>query len=166
MPQPYHSNGGPSGLFQEQLQSMWHNLLNFPWLIYISTILFTLKILMPCCSCGLEKILNYKNGRFWIEAKVVPMRVQSSCWNVVCETVPLVTLSHTICPRYSEIQHFLFSDHFNSLWPSDFMWHHGQLIIDLGQHWFRSLQWRHNGHNGGSNLQPHHCLLNCLFRCR
>ena len=27
-----------------------------------------------------------------------------------------------------------------------------------------SLQWRHNGLNGISNHQPHHCLLNRLFR--
>ena len=26
-----------------------------------------------------------------------------------------------------------------------------------------SLQWRHNGHDGVSNHQPHHCLLNRLF---
>ena len=29
-----------------------------------------------------------------------------------------------------------------------------------------SLQWRHNGHNGVSNHQPHHCLLNRLFKRR
>ena len=28
-----------------------------------------------------------------------------------------------------------------------------------------SLQWRHNGHDGVLNQQPHHCLLNLLFRC-
>ena len=28
------------------------------------------------------------------------------------------------------------------------------------------LEWRHNGHDGVSNHQPHHCLLNRLFRCR
>ena len=26
-----------------------------------------------------------------------------------------------------------------------------------------SLRWRHNGHDGVSNHQPHHCLLNSLF---
>ena len=30
----------------------------------------------------------------------------------------------------------------------------------------RSLQWRHNVHDGVSNHQPHHCLLNRLSRCR
>ena len=29
-----------------------------------------------------------------------------------------------------------------------------------------SLQWRHNGHDGVSNHQPHDCLLNRLFRYR
>ena len=29
-----------------------------------------------------------------------------------------------------------------------------------------SLQWRHNGRDGVSNHQPHHCLLNRLFRRR
>ena len=29
-----------------------------------------------------------------------------------------------------------------------------------------TLQWRHNGHNGVSNHQPHGCLLNRLFRRR
>ena len=29
-----------------------------------------------------------------------------------------------------------------------------------------SLLWRHNGHDGVSNHQPHDCLLNRLFRCR
>ena len=28
-----------------------------------------------------------------------------------------------------------------------------------------SLRWRHNGHDGISNHQPHHCLLNLLFGC-
>ena len=29
-----------------------------------------------------------------------------------------------------------------------------------------ALRWRHNGHDGISNHQPHHCLLNSLFGCR
>ena len=29
-----------------------------------------------------------------------------------------------------------------------------------------TLQWRHNGHDGVSNHQPHDCLLNRLFRRR
>ena len=31
---------------------------------------------------------------------------------------------------------------------------------------FLALRWRHNGHDGVSNHQPHHCLLNRLFGCR
>ena len=38
-------------------------------------------------------------------------------------------------------------------------YHH---VIKYGE----SLRWRHNGHDGVSNHQPHHCLLNRLFRCR
>ena len=29
-----------------------------------------------------------------------------------------------------------------------------------------ALRWRHNGHDGVSNYQPHHCLVNRLFGCR
>ena len=29
-----------------------------------------------------------------------------------------------------------------------------------------TLRWRHDGHDGVSNHQPHHCLLNRLFGCR
>ena len=32
--------------------------------------------------------------------------------------------------------------------------------------WIRTLRWRHNGRGGVSNHQPHHCLLNRLFRRR
>ena len=31
---------------------------------------------------------------------------------------------------------------------------------------YSTLRWRHNGHDGVSNHQPHHCLLNRLFGCR
>ena len=39
---------------------------------------------------------------------------------------------------------------------------------NFGAAWLRrvSLQWRHNGRDGVSNHQPHHCLLNRLFRRR
>ena len=32
--------------------------------------------------------------------------------------------------------------------------------------WSYTLQWRHNGHDSGSNHQPHDCLLKRLFRRR
>ena len=34
----------------------------------------------------------------------------------------------------------------------------------LSRHRFVSLQWRHNGRGGVSNHQPHHCLLDRLFK--
>ena len=34
-----------------------------------------------------------------------------------------------------------------------------QMLICIGY----TLQWHHNGHDGVSNHQPHHCLLNRLF---
>ena len=37
--------------------------------------------------------------------------------------------------------------------------HHHQLYL-------LSLRWPHDGHNGVSNHQPHHCLLDRLFGCR
>ena len=35
------------------------------------------------------------------------------------------------------------------------------VIREMGLLW-----WHHNGHDGASNHQPHHCLLNRLFGCR
>ena len=41
------------------------------------------------------------------------------------------------------------------------------VVFCCGLLWFgTSLQWRHNGHDDISNHQPHHCLLNGLFRRR
>ena len=39
-------------------------------------------------------------------------------------------------------------------------------VVSLKIDYFNQLQWRHNGRDGVSNHQPHHCLLNCLFRGR
>ena len=36
----------------------------------------------------------------------------------------------------------------------------------LQMSWRQTLHWRHNGRDGFSNHQSHHCLLNRLFRCR
>ena len=38
--------------------------------------------------------------------------------------------------------------------------------ISCGYILYITLQWRHNGRDGVSNHQPHHCLLNRLFRSR
>ena len=43
-------------------------------------------------------------------------------------------------------------ENFNNMAASAFVWY--------------ALRWRHNGHDGVSNHQPHHCLLNRLFQCR
>ena len=40
-------------------------------------------------------------------------------------------------------------------------WHNASFTLPCDRH---SLQWRHNGCDGVSNHQPHHCLLNRLFR--
>ena len=40
--------------------------------------------------------------------------------------------------------------------------HRANFVVRVGS----ALQWRHNGRNGGSNHQPHDCLLNRLFRHR
>ena len=39
-------------------------------------------------------------------------------------------------------------------------------LLALGQSYITWLQWRHTGHDGVSNHQPHHCLLNRVFRRR
>ena len=42
-----------------------------------------------------------------------------------------------------------------------------QIFIDgILKYWQGSLQWRHNDRDSVSNHQPHHCLLNRLFRRR
>ena len=52
------------------------------------------------------------------------------------------------------------------------VWHHCNMWVchysdvTWASWCLKSLQWHHNGHDGVSNHQPHHCLLNCLFRCR
>ena len=48
----------------------------------------------------------------------------------------------------------------------------GDIILQSLEMWILELQelvslrWRHNGHDSVSNHQPHHCLLNRLFRRR
>ena len=37
---------------------------------------------------------------------------------------------------------------------------------DKDAHLHSTLQWRHNGHGGVSNHQPHHCLFNRLFKAQ
>ena len=36
-------------------------------------------------------------------------------------------------------------------------------MVSIWHEQYKAWQWRHNGHDGISNHQPHHCLLNHLF---
>ena len=47
-------------------------------------------------------------------------------------------------------------------WPGGYR----KLSVAYGTCHIQSLRWRYNGHDGVSNHQPHHCLLNRLFRRR
>ena len=51
-------------------------------------------------------------------------------------------------------------------WPSSLTYINPQYIKQGYSQNPTALQWRHNGRDGVSNLQPHHCLLNRLFRRR
>ena len=49
----------------------------------------------------------------------------------------------------------------------DYLNYHEYIYISMAEIWpDMPLQWRHNGRDGVSNHQPHHCLLNRLFRRR
>ena len=55
------------------------------------------------------------------------------------------------------------------LWPNGQYIHlqvSGCIRTGVCQSLAPSLQWRHNGVDGVSNQQPHHCLLSRLFGCR
>ena len=58
-------------------------------------------------------------------------------------------VSASMCLRLHEVRHIL-----NSIYPIKYA--HGFILFGI------SLQWRHNGCDGVSNHQPHHCLLNRL----
>ena len=52
-------------------------------------------------------------------------------------------------------------------WWVPYLYGTGTLRVNgLVKHQTIILLWRHNGHDGASNHQPHHCLLNGLFRHR
>ena len=62
---------------------------------------------------------------------------------------------HDMCQKLSD-QSCEPSSKFNMLFHPTKMENH--------ENSFEALQWRYNGHNGVSNHQPHHSLLNRLFR--
>ena len=96
--------------------------------------------------------------------KFIPSR--SLCMHLEhhCSCVQLVTnevcgdslgeLLHTI--RYWKLQSE--TRHYNQIKPSTLY-----MTIREIDHISSSLQWRHNGHDGVSNHQPHQCLLNRLY---
>ena len=45
-------------------------------------------------------------------------------------------------------------------------WTGSSLVQVMAWCWVKTLQWRHNDHDGVPNHQPHDCLLNRLFRRR
>ena len=51
-------------------------------------------------------------------------------------------------------------------WMHNFVWRVYSRLPSQVSNEFWSLQWRHNGRDIISNHQPHHCLLNRLFRRR
>ena len=93
---------------------------------------------------------------------------------IICSGVSGLTtgfLYSIWCWRWNTLPFIV--DHFmvyNQLWIMDAckfgMRERSFLPIFLLLFLFKSLQWRHNGHDNVSTHQPHDCLLNRLFRCR
>ena len=86
-------------------------------------------------------------------------------FNIDCEYYDSMPCDNWI-PRLRGLMTFLATD---VTWY-DFVWHCFVLPMtsvpiskDLADH---KLRWHHNGHDGVSNHQPNHCLLNRLFRRR
>ena len=75
-----------------------------------------------------------------------------TCW--MTATLKLAYLGGLMQERHNSIANIL-ELHFSCTHPLIY----GQILL-------LSLQWRHNGRNSVSNHQPHHCLLNGLFRRR
>ena len=68
-----------------------------------------------------------------------------------------------MCDSWNFVQQGKTSN-FTFLWK-DWMRTLSGLQVHSGNCWW-PLQWRHNGHDGVSNHQPHHCWLQFLFRLR
>ena len=69
-----------------------------------------------------------------------------------------------LCYTPAHLHNFKLSDNHN--WTTRISWpsHLQRQLVRVRR--IHSLRWRHNGHGGVSNHQPHHCLLNGLFGCR
>ena len=96
-----------------------------------------------------DKNLNvlYKNVGHLIHASLCKETKEFSEWcvTILCDFLPSI--------HKCLLWDFLNMSHNESVWC-----------------WCRfaneTLHWCHNEPDGVSNHQPHHCLLNCLFRCR
>ena len=80
-------------------------------------------------------MLVYENSPVNL-ARDVFKYVMSYCWDCWASTLSLTWVNHPFYIEYPSIS-----------------------SVGIGS----SLQWRHNGHDGVSNHQPHNCLLNCIF---
>ena len=93
-----------------------------------------------------------------------------------CYNVKTSVIGWLLCPtnESNEVSHWLGTYLVWSLWTWQSFNHvHNWLFlmptcITKMDMWFsynptKTLQWRHNGHNGVSNHQPLDCLLNCVF---
>ena len=92
--------------------------------------------------------------QFWL--RKIYLKMSAKKWRPFCPSLSVLTHSSwKWCQRYS------------AEWEDSDIF---ALLILCYIHWNpkvtrvpTSLQWRHNGHDGVSNHQPHHCLLNHLF---
>ena len=83
-----------------------------------------------------------------------------SAWHISCPGLSEKS-SNTFC-TYVRSEKCL-NVYRHSMWTSLIVLRDAWSYLNSGS---ASLQWRHNGRDGVSNQQPHHCLLNRLFRHR
>ena len=93
------------------------------------------------------------------DSGLVPIRHQAIDWTDG-DILSMGNLGHTEVKfesKYLNFQTFI-----HEILP---LFHTASFFEHTTSYWI-SLQWRHNGHDSVSNHQPHHCLLNCLFKRR
>ena len=80
--------------------------------------------------------------------------------SLICSSQSSITLCRLVCVECL-FKYAFYVLNVSSKFP--------KLLHITGQlccHCMCTLQWHYNGRNGISNHQPHHCLLNCLFKNR
>ena len=128
---------------------------------------------IPC------KCFPKRTGIRWNSAFFMGETKQFSVWKLPCwilHQAPYYTHhSHTHThTKKTETIYFLFDKYivYSKALAQVFLGlHHGYTSTAPRQYRWRQtptviLQWRHNGRDGVSNHQPHHCLLNRLLRRR